>query len=553
MKFLRRFPVFLLLLAMIASVFFGCTADSEDLHNKEDLTVNYAKRTAPVIEKAEEVSPTAEKFTVSRVFSDDMVLQRDEYIRIWGWAKEQDGQTICAEFMGLKGSAVIQDGAWLITLDGTLGASSAKGNTLRVYSKTQEKTYDDVLVGDVYMVIGQSNAAYVVNNFLEDAAKDAEFNKQFTKDDITNNDNIRVIRNNIGDIPGSTNGTVKLAKNVNHTRGWELPSKAGLNTSALGYFFAKQIINKTNNEIPVGIIECSAAGCVMAAFMSPEAAEICNVDTYSEKQKGYYAESAIGMQQSRVMFNQCINPFMQYTISGILWYQGESDMTESLSAVYPENFKTLITDYRDKIDQNYHDFPVFIVELPTEYMQPADFTGEIWAYMDVGSVRSYMGNIPSILENAFIAVSSDLWKNKEYWNSLHPYCKWPMADRITNMALPLLYGDYTEDCIEDTAGPIFVKADIKSETAVDLYFTHVGDALKVEGDSEPKGFEIRVNDIWITPEKVSVSGSKISVSHGSAFTAIRYNGITTASFPEELNVCNSVGIPLAAFCWESGK
>lgn len=225
-----------------------------------------------------------------------MVLQRDEYIRIWGWAKEQDGQTICAEFMGLKGSAVIQDGAWLITLDGTLGASSAKGNTLRVYSKTQEKTYDDVLVGDVYMVIGQSNAAYVVNNFLEDAAKDAEFNKQFTKDDITNNDNIRVIRNNIGDIPGSTNGTVKLAKNVNHTRGWELPSKAGLNTSALGYFFAKQIINKTNNEIPVGIIECSAAGCVMAAFMSPEAAEICNVDTYSEKQKGYYAESAIGMR-----------------------------------------------------------------------------------------------------------------------------------------------------------------------------------------------------------------------------------------------------------------
>lgn len=77
----------------------------------------------------------------------------------------------------------------------------------------------------------------------------------------------------------------------------------------------------------------------MAAFMSPEAAEICNVDTYSEKQKGYYAESAIGMQQSRVMFNQCINPFMQYTISGILWYQGESDMTESLSACLSRKFQ----------------------------------------------------------------------------------------------------------------------------------------------------------------------------------------------------------------------
>ncbi len=550
MKFSVKFPAVLLLFVMLAAALSGCTG-SKDLYKKEDLTANYAKRTPPVIEKAEDVAPTAEKFTVSRVFSDNMVLQRDEYIRVWGWAKNQDGKTICAEFMGLKGSAVIEDGAWLITLDGTLGASAAKGNTLRVYSETQEKKFDDVLVGDVYMVIGQSNAAYVVNNFLQDAASDDAYNKQFTKEDITDDDNIRVIRNVISDPSFGADKTSNVATNVNHTRGWELPSKACLNTSALGYFFAKQVVQKTNNEIPVGIIECSAAGCVMAAFMSAEAAEACKVDSYSESQKGYYADSAIGPQQSRVMFNQYINPFMNYTISGMLWYQGESDMTEGLREVYPQNFKTLVTDYRDKINQNYHDFPVFIVELPSEYTQPADFSGGTWAYMDFGGVRSYMGNIPSILENSFVAVSSDIWKNKEYWNNLHPYCKWPNAQRITDMAMPLFYSDYTEESIEYAAGPVFAKADVKSDRETDLYFTHVGDGLKTEGSSAPQGVEVLAGGVWVTPENVSVSGSKLSVAHGSAFTAVRYNAITTASFPENLNICNSAGVPMAAFCWEA--
>ncbi|MFR1518398.1 MAG: sialate O-acetylesterase [Clostridia bacterium] len=553
MKFFKKFPAVLLAAAIFVSVLPGCTGGSKNPHKKEDFITNYAKRTAPAIEKSEEVAPTAEKFTVSRVFSNNMVLQRDEYIRIWGWAKNQDGKTVCAEFMGLKGSAVIENGAWMITLDGTLGASAEKGNTLRVYSETYEKKFKNVLVGDVYMVIGQSNAAYVVNNFLADAAQDETYRKMFTKDDITNDDNIRVIRNVMGDPSFGGDKTSSLADNVNHTRGWQLPSQIGINTSALGYFFAKQVIRKTNNEIPIGIIECSAAGCVMAAFMSPEAAEACKVDSYDESKKGYYAESEIGPQQSRVMFNQYINPFMNYTISGILWYQGESDAPEGIRADYPENFKTLITDYRDKINQNYHDFPVFIVELPTEYTQPADFSGAMWAYIDFGGVRSYMGNIPSILDNAFIAVSSDIWKNKEYWNNLHPYCKWPMAERITNMAMPLFYDDYTEDSIEFTAGPVFVKADAKSERAADLYFTHVGDGLKIEGGSEAKGFEVLSGGTWTPPEKVSVSEYTISVSHSSAFTAVRYNGITTAAFPEDLNVCNSAGVPLAAFCWTAGK
>ena len=105
----------------------------------------------------------AASFTVSKVFSNDMVIQRDEYIRIWGWADEsENGKRVEAEFSGLHGADVIEDGRWLITLGGTLPANT-EGQTLRVFAaEGAEYTYENVLVGDVYWVIGQSNIAYPV-------------------------------------------------------------------------------------------------------------------------------------------------------------------------------------------------------------------------------------------------------------------------------------------------------------------------------------------------------------------------------------------------------
>lgn len=556
MKISSRITALILVFVMIAATLIGCTNNGGTQNNtpsSPEVTPEprplYTGRTAPVIEKAEEVTATAQDFTVSKAFSNNMVLQRDDYIRIWGTSKDADGAIVCAEFMGLKGSAAVENGEWLITLDGTLSACADQGNSLIVKGAEKETEFKNVLVGDVYMVIGQSNAAYLVANFMQDSQNDEEAHNAFTSKDITNDDNIRVIRNVVSDPIRSKDPTSELATDLNHKRGWQVPRTAANNTSAIGYFFAKHLVNKTNNEIPIGIIECSAAGCVLAAFMTPEVAEACGVDSYDEDRGGYFADSVNGMQQSRFIYNQYINPFMNFTISGIVWYQGESDAVRELPKAYADNFTALIEDYRNKIDQNYHDFPVYIIELPTEYQKPEDYK-YTWAYIDVGEVRSYMGDIPAKLDNAFIAASSDLWTNKEYWNSLHPYCKWPMAERAANIAMPILYESYAESTIEYMAAPTYAGCTNVSDTEITLRFIHTGDGLKTEGGDNAMGFEVLVDGTWTVPDSVTLSGDTVTISHSSAFTAARYFGVTDTVYPESVNVCSSTGVPMTAFCWD---
>ncbi len=502
------------------------------------------------MEKSEDVSPTVGTFSVSRAFSDDMILQRDDYIRIWGEAPGEDGNTICAEFKGLKGSAVVRDGKWLITLDGTLEASAEQGHSLRVYGASSETVFENVLVGDVYLCIGQSNAAYMVANYLEDARNDDAYNKDFTRSDISNADNIRVIRNMMGDPTMGGDITSVVAEDVMHGRGWQKPETAAMETSAVGYFFAKQIIERTDNEIPVGIIECSDSGFQLSAFMSAKTAQKCGADEYNEKRNGYYGDSVSGLQRSRFIFNQYISPFLNFTVSGMIWYQGESDASRNLPELYPERFAAMVQDYRDRIDQNYHDFPIFVMELTTEYSKPDSYTGDDWAYINVGRVRSYMGNIPSLVPNTFIAVSSDLWKNRQYTNQLHPYCKWPMAKRAVEIAMPVLYSSYTDEELQNTGAPTYSACLSAADNEVVLQFHFTGDGLKTSGGGEPAGFEIlSCDDKWKAPESVVLAGDTVTVTSDETICGVRYFGKTGSCYPEKVNVCSGSGVPMAAFCW----
>ena len=73
-------------------------------------------------------APYAEKFTVSNVFSSDMVVQRGEHIRVWGFADaSENGHKVSGEFMGMFAEARIENGAWTLTFGARLNASISSG------------------------------------------------------------------------------------------------------------------------------------------------------------------------------------------------------------------------------------------------------------------------------------------------------------------------------------------------------------------------------------------------------------------------------------------
>ena len=175
------------------------------------------------------MSDYAEKFTVSRVFTSDMVIQRNERIRIWGWADEsENGKLVCASFMGLRGTAEVTDGAWMIELDGTLPESAA-GHPLTVSgAEGVEYVFENVLVGDVYMIIGQSNVRYNVEAIIKGAPEGYPGRDCV----ITDDENIRLNLSSIHDADGNdiypTRGTTELCRDVRNLRGWRKPSEGTL-------------------------------------------------------------------------------------------------------------------------------------------------------------------------------------------------------------------------------------------------------------------------------------------------------------------------------------
>ena len=114
----------------------------------------------------------ASDFSVSKVFSDHMVLQRNENIRIWGFANDtENNKKVTADFMGMHKESLIKKGKWEIIFP-SINEANKNGNTLTVNGDNLSYSFTDVLIGDVYMVVGQSNVAYSVNDYLSYAISD---------------------------------------------------------------------------------------------------------------------------------------------------------------------------------------------------------------------------------------------------------------------------------------------------------------------------------------------------------------------------------------------
>ena len=112
---------------------------------------------------ANAVQPDYSSFTVSKTFGDNMVVQRNEQFRVWGTADSSlDGHLVFVEFMDEEAKGVISNGEWCVEYPKALKENTV-GSDMVVTCGTKEITIKNVLVGDVYMAVGQSNIAYTFN------------------------------------------------------------------------------------------------------------------------------------------------------------------------------------------------------------------------------------------------------------------------------------------------------------------------------------------------------------------------------------------------------
>lgn len=179
------------------------------------------------------------------LFSDGMVLQRNQRIHVWGWS--DPGTTVNVQLDRQHArTQTAEDGSW----HAYLPEFKAGGPyVLSINTDVEKRSIKDVLIGDVWLCSGQSNMEFM----LKQAMKAPE--------EIANADDKRLRHFKI---PRSW--AMKPEKQLAGGE-WQTtsPETAG-DFTAVGYFFARELRKKTG--VPIGLINSSWGGSRIEPWMS---------------------------------------------------------------------------------------------------------------------------------------------------------------------------------------------------------------------------------------------------------------------------------------------
>jgi len=192
---------------------------------------------------------TAAILKVHGIFSSNMVIQRDKPVTIWGWAKS--GSKVSVRFGQASDEATATDGSgrWEVTFPAQQASSS--GQRLTVTSGDETIVMEDILIGDVWVMNGQSNMAFGLG-------------KTDRADMETATANLPLLRR----INISPNESYTLQDDLPADRvdGWTVcsPETAG-SFSSIGYTFASRLQRAL--QIPIGIIDNARGGASLESLV----------------------------------------------------------------------------------------------------------------------------------------------------------------------------------------------------------------------------------------------------------------------------------------------
>jgi sialate O-acetylesterase len=231
--------------------------------------------------------------------------------------------------------------------------------------------------------------------------------------------------------------------------------------------------------------------------------------------------------QPTALYNAMIAPLINYTIQGILWYQGEGNISHAPE--YEKLLPTMISDWRRHWRQG--DVPFLYVQLhnfgDVQYL-PSESS---WAILREGQLKTL--SVP----NTAMAVAIDLGE----WNDIHPDNKKDVGERLALAALKLVYGEK----ILVSSGPIYESSKIDGNRII-ISFSSVGSGLITNDGEELYHFSIAGADKKFVWAKAKIEGEKIAVWNDSLQNPM-YVRYAWADNPQGANLYNKEGLPASPF------
>ena len=419
-----------------------------------------------------EVLTIGDGLCVNNLFQSNMVIQRDKPVRIWGWA--WPGEKVTVSFAGqTKTVEAERSRSWQVELNAM--ETSSRPQVLTVKGREKTLGFDNILIGDVWILGGQSNMEMPLGRIEGGRAEIQSAN-------FKNIRHLTVPRKSIQEYQKSFPLTQQWDKGrKSHVPGdayWKVcsPETVG-NLSGIGYVFARRI--HMASQVPIGVIDTSVGGSTLESWTPyAEVREIESPETkrwvaeQEEYLAGYDPKKELAervrrkkdwlekmRKQGRTprpvnsviptdlrppnvkagnLFGGMIAPLAGFSAKGIIWHQGYNNCFEgSLGAArYYEIFSTMIDTWRDAF--NDPELAFGIISLCTSGNQTADNYLEqmldVGAYIREAQYKTYLNLRKAGDKNIGFASSYD---QRRSW--YHPGLKVPVGERIALWALKTQY------------------------------------------------------------------------------------------------------------------
>ena len=428
------------------------------------------------------------------LLGDNMVLQQRTDARIWGTAGR--GATVSVSATWLAQPVTVKadaKGRWEALLP--TPAATFEPQTVVAESGAERVQAANVLIGEVWFCSGQSNMEMTLGGGMGTPVEGA-------LDEIAMANQYKGVRYL------AVRKDRAVAPKEDAEGIWEPCNPfTAPHFSAVGFFFATRLSRAL--DVPVGIINASWGGSVIEAWMSRELLAGCpDVDLADASNP-----DVNDMYKPMIMYNAMFKPASRYTVAGILWFQGESNISIACYD-YADRLTAMAAQWRRDFGRG--DIPFLIVEL-----QPYDYYDGQYGLQDGHGpiVREQQFLASQRIPNAGIVGTNDLAYEYER-TQVHASQKRQIGERLCYMALNKAYGFTTVPALN----PCFKAMRVEGGRVV-VSFHNARSGFM--GADEIRGFEIAGKGGTFHPAHAEVG---FSFPEGATVT------LSTPAVPEPVSV-----------------
>ena len=475
------------------------------------------------------------------IIADNMVLQQNSRVALWGWAGAGEKVTITASWNRTPVTAVANDkGKWMAWLKTT----KAGGPYTVTFRASDTVTINNVLLGEVWIASGQSNMEFFVGKTSNASyAGVIDYTEEIKTADYPS---IRMIDvgNKVADEPQE-----------NFAGKWKICSPQTADTfSGVAYYFAREIHQATS--FPIGIINATWGGTPAESWTKKEILENdpdfkVILDRYQKqcedypaamekfraaqstwradtsKSKGAAPAQPMGPNSNKSpykLYNGMIAPLLPFTVKGVIWYQGENNADRAFQ--YRRLFPAMIDNWRKDFDNP--NMPFYFVQIsPHRSQNPEIRDAQLYTYRHV--------------PHTGMAVTTD---NGDSLN-IHPRNKKLVGERLARWPLYFEYGNRKMVF----SGPLYKSSKVAGNKII-VQFDYTGSGL-VAKDGDLKEFVIAAQDSNFVPAKAVIEGNTVVVWSEQVVnpSAVRFAWKNVPS----PNLYNKEGLPASPFRTDTRK